>query len=76
MCDGDSLFLSFIFGAIITFFLVLVGEGIAVDHMNDYPGLSEQLSEEQDRCEARPNVISCEWSEDKVTYVPEDKNLD
>jgi hypothetical protein len=43
---------------------------LASDSVDDYPGLEERLTEEQDECEARPGIVECVWNKDKATYTP------
>lgn len=69
--DDDHTFEAFLLGMFLgAIILVLILTLFGGADVSDYPGLSERLTEERNRCEARPDVISCQWSESEATFVP------
>lgn len=71
MYDGGDVFIGALLGFLFGFLgFMLLDAALGSTPMSHYPGLETQLYGERDDCEERPGVISCEWSEDKVTYVP------
>ena len=73
--NSDYGFQWFLVGFFVGFLAVVVlVEVWGPTVLDSYPGLEDKLSEQKAECEARVDVISCEWSEEDVSYVPKTKS--